>query len=73
MASWYKLGDLNGKKYFNFLLQDYVFDLFLDSISLLEKTRHKNMSSNIINPKPNKSVAPSEKVEKASENFDDIE
>ena len=31
------------------------------------------MSSNIICPSPKKSVAPSEKVEKPSGNFDDIE
>ena len=31
------------------------------------------MSSNIIGPFPKKSVSPSEKVEKASEDLDDIE
>ena len=44
----------------------------MESISSLEKINKKIISYNIIIPLPKKSVAPSEKVQKASGGLDDI-
>ena len=50
-----------------------MLELCLESIILIENIKEKTTSSNIIVPLPKKSVAPSEKVEGASGNSDDIE